>query len=116
MNGGADRLGLVTDGGLTKGLTAHLDAACSVEDVRVGQFVKIQGDKYDFFCLVTDVILGAASPDALVDPPDPSDDFMRTVLVGTSIFGSVSLQPMLMLGKLSIDQADLDEIGKPLPV
>ncbi len=115
-NGMSDRLGLVTEGGLTKGLTAHLDPSCSVEDVRVGQFVKIQGDKFDFFCLVTDVMLGAANADALADPPDPSDDFMRDVLAGTSIFGSISLQPMLMLGKVPVEEANPDEIGKALPV
>src|SRR3954452_1167595 len=109
-----DRLGIITEGTLTKGLTAHLDAAYSVEDVRVGQFVKIQGDKFDFFCLVTDVMLGAASPDVLMDPPD--DEFMTEVLAGTSIYGSISLQPMLMLGKAPIEEALPDELGKPLPV
>src|SRR4051812_18672337 len=111
-----DRLGIITEGTLTKGLTAHLDAAYSVEDVRVGQFVKIQGDKFDFFCLVTDVMLGAASQDALADPPDPTDDFMRDVLVGTSIYGSISLQPMLMLGKSSFEESNPEELGKALPV
>jgi DNA helicase HerA-like ATPase len=111
-----ERLGLITEGTLTKGLMAHLDATCSVEDIRVGQFVKIQGGKFDFFCLVTDVILGAANQDALADPPDPADDFMHEVLLGTSIFGSIQLQPMLMLGKVPIEDANPDEIGKPLPV
>src|SRR5581483_2201178 len=111
-----DHLGLVTEGTLTKGLTARLDSSRSVEDIRVGQFVKIQGDKFDFFCLVTDVMLSAASPDVLMEPPDPSDEFMREVLAGTAIFGSVSLQPMLMLGKVPIEEADPSEIGKALPV
>ncbi|MEA2639203.1 MAG: hypothetical protein QOF51_597 [Chloroflexota bacterium] len=112
-----DRLGVVVDGSLTKGLTARLDRTCSVEDVRVGRFVKIQGDKFDFFCLITDVALGAANPHVLDEPPDPSDAFLHAVLAGTTTYGTVSVQPMLMLGKLAVDEVDPAEIGRgPQPV
>ncbi|HZT05645.1 MAG TPA: ATP-binding protein [Chloroflexota bacterium] len=109
-------LAVVVDGTLTKGITANLDADCSVEDVRVGQFVKIHGEKYDFFCLVTDVMLNAANADVLANPPDPSDAFTRLVLQGTNLFGSVSLQPMLMLGKMPAAETDPSELGQALPV
>ncbi len=111
------RLGLVVEGSLTKGLTARLEGACSVEDVRVGRFVKIQGEKYDFFCLVTDVVLGASSPGMLDDPPDPTDDFLRQVLVGTGAYGSIAIQPMLMLNKQAASEVAADELGVgPQPV
>lgn len=111
------RLGLVVEGSLTKGLTARLEGACSVEDVRVGRFVKIQGEKYDFFCLVTDVLLGASSDGMLDDPPDPTDDFIRQVLVGTGAYGSIAIQPMLMLNKQSADEVHPEELGVgPQPV
>jgi DNA helicase HerA-like ATPase len=111
------RLGLVVEGSLTKGLTARLEGACSVEDVRVGRFVKIQGEKYDFFCLVTDVLLGASSEGMLDDPPEPGDDFLRQVLVGTGAYGSIAIQPMLMLNKQSADEVRPEELGTgPQPV
>lgn len=111
------RLGLVVEGSLTKGLTARLEGACSVEDVRVGRFVKIQGEKYDFFCLVTDVLLNASSPGMLDDPPDPTDDFLRQVLVGTGAYGSLAIQPMLMLNKQAANEVAADELGAgPQPV
>jgi len=111
------RLGLVVEGSLTKGLTARLEGACSVEDVRVGRFVKIQGEKYDFFCLVTDVLLGASSEGMLDDPPDPDDRFLRQVLIGTGAYGSIAIQPMLMLNKQSAAEVRPEELGAgPQPV
>jgi DNA helicase HerA-like ATPase len=101
MNG--DRLGLVVEGSLVEGLRARLDA--SVEDIRVGSFVKIEGEQQDFFCLITDVQLGATDPQMLQDPPDLSDDYLRQVLAGTASYGTLKLQPMLMLPKAQLDLA-----------
>jgi DNA helicase HerA-like ATPase len=115
--GHSGRLGLVVEGSLTKGLTARLEGAYSVEDVRVGRFVKIEGEKFDFFCLVTDVVLGASSSGMLDDPPDPADDFLRQVLVGTGAYGSIAIQPMLMLNKQSAHEVSAKELGLgPQPV
>jgi uncharacterized protein len=108
------RLGVITDGSLTKGLTARLNQTQTVEDVRVGRFVKIQGEQYDFFCLVTDVVLNAANPQVLDEPPPPDDAFLRDVLAGTATYGSLLLQPMLMLAKDSLDSyAELGQIQAP---
>jgi DNA helicase HerA-like ATPase len=111
------RLALVVEGSLTKGLIARLDERCSVEDVRVGRFVKIQGEKHDFFCLVTDVVLGASSNALLADPPDPADEFLREVLNGTGAYGSLAIQPMLMLNQQPAEETPADELGVgPQPV
>src|SRR5581483_1866034 len=93
------RLGLIVEGSLVDGLTARLDAGTSVEDVRVGRFVRINGHKHDFFCLVTDVRLDATSSDLVADPPLPDDDFIRDVLAGTTAYGALAIQPMLMLDR-----------------
>src|SRR5215207_4517940 len=111
-----ERIGTLTEGSLTKGLTARLDSECSVERVRVGYFVKIQGDRYDYFCLITDVSLGASAPGFLADPPAPENEFLHQVLTGTAIFGSVQIQPMLMLAKQIDDPADAALLGQPEPV
>src|SRR5687767_858273 len=92
-----ERLGLVVEGSLVEGLRARLDAASSVEDMRVGRFVKIAGEKHDFFCLVTDVQLSATSADVLADPPAPEEGFLREVLAGIAAYGAIKIQPMLML-------------------
>src|SRR4051794_40589062 len=94
-----ERLGIVVRGSLADGLEARLDGPSSVEDMRVGKFVKVRGEKHDFFCLVTDVLLDAANDQVLADPPSESEPFLREVLAGTMTFGLVQVQPMLMLAR-----------------
>ena len=96
---GEDRgkLGVVVEGSLSEGLTVRLDSGSSVEDLRVGQFVAIQGDQHQFFSIIGDVQLEAANRDVLSDPPPDDDDFMRSVLGGTSTYGAFEVTPMLML-------------------
>ncbi|MGQ9894799.1 MAG: helicase HerA domain-containing protein [Roseiflexus sp.] len=90
------RLGVVTDGSLVDGLNVRLDSRLSVEDVRVGQFVVIQGEKHEFFSMVTDIALAATNRNVLASPPD-GDDFLHEVLAGTATYGTMRLKPMLML-------------------
>ena len=90
-------IGVVTEGSLAEGLKVRLDALASVEEMRVGSFVVVQGQHKDFFCLVSDVALEATNAQVLMDPPADNEAFTRQVLNGTSIFGSVALAPMLML-------------------
>src|SRR4029079_7715326 len=80
------RLGLLVAGSVAEGLSARLDPTVPIEDVRLGKFVKIVGQKYEYFCLVTDVQLDSANNDVLRDSPgDPDriDEFLRHVLSGT---------------------------------
>lgn len=95
------RIGVIVRGSLTEGLEMRLDAAQSVEDVRAGKFIVIEGEKSAFFCMIIDVRLDATNPAILVDPPaepdDEGDALMRQVLHGTSTYGTVMLKPMLML-------------------
>jgi DNA helicase HerA-like ATPase len=100
------RLGLLVAGSVAEGLTARLDPSVAIEDVRLGKFVKIVGQKYEYFCLVTDVQLDSANNDVLRDPPgDPSkiDVFLRQVLSGTTTYALVKLKPELMLANLAAD-------------
>jgi uncharacterized protein len=90
------RLGVITSGSLIEGLTARLEARESVEDMRVGKFVVIRGEKHEFFSMVTDVVLEATSQKVLIDPP-ASDAFLHEVLAGTATYGTLELMPRLML-------------------
>ncbi len=95
-NRSRSKLGVVTSGSLVEGLTARLEARESVEDMRVGKFVVIQGEKHEFFSMITDVVLEATNQKVLIDPPD-GDLFIHEVLAGTSTYGTVTLMPRLML-------------------
>ncbi len=96
------RLGVVTSGSLVEGITARLESRESVEDMRVGKFVVIQGEKHEFFSMITNVVLEATNQKVLIDPPD-GDLFIHEVLAGTSTYGSLEMMPRLMLPR------DLDE-------
>jgi uncharacterized protein len=89
-------LGSVIQGSLSQGLEVRLHPDVSVEDMRVGKFLVIQGIRSRFFCLLTDVSLGTASPRIMADPPNPNDDFLRDVLAGSGTYGTIELAPMLM--------------------
>jgi DNA helicase HerA-like ATPase len=98
------RLGLLVAGSVAEGLSARLDPAVAIEDVRLGKFVKIVGQKYEYFCLVTDVQLDSANADVLRDPPgDPGavDVFLRQILSGTTTYALIKLKPELMLANLA---------------
>ncbi|PSQ81678.1 MAG: ATPase, partial [Bacteroidetes bacterium QS_1_63_11] len=57
----SEHLGVITHGSLNDGIEMKLDPGESVEDVRAGTFVVIQGEKHDFFCMITDVEIEAAN-------------------------------------------------------
>lgn len=62
-------LATVIQGSLSRGLEARLNPGVSVEDLRVGKFVVIQGERHRFFGLLTDVTLATSNPQILVNPP-----------------------------------------------
>ncbi|WP_017325022.1 helicase HerA domain-containing protein [Synechococcus sp. PCC 7336] len=112
-NGSIDRdtaetpqaLATVTQGSLGQGLEARLNPGISVEEMRVGKFVVVRGQRNRFFGLLSDVALGSTSPQILIDPPRPEEIFLSEILAGTGTFGTVTLVPMLML----VDGKDADE-------
>jgi DNA helicase HerA-like ATPase len=89
-------LGSVIEGSLTGGLEVRLHPDISVEDMRVGKFLVVQGVRARFFCMLTDVSLGAANARIIANPPGWEDTFLREVLAGSGTYGMISLSPMLM--------------------
>lgn len=96
MNAGQQPLGSVTQGSLTGGLEVRLHPHVSVEDMRVGKFLVVQGMRSRFFCMLTDVALGTANQRIISNPPAWEDTFLREVLAGSGTFGTIELAPMLM--------------------
>ena len=89
-------LGSVIQGSLTGGLEVRLHPNISVEDMRVGKFLVVQGMRSRFFCMLTDVALGTANQRIMANPPSWEDTFLREVLAGSGTYGTVNLAPMLM--------------------
>ncbi|MGD1873347.1 MAG: helicase HerA domain-containing protein [Mastigocoleus sp.] len=89
-------LGSVIQGSLTGGLEVRLHPDISVEDMRVGKFLVVQGMRSRFFCMLTDVALGTANQRIVANPPSWEDTFLREVLAGSGTYGTINLAPMLM--------------------
>jgi len=91
------RLGIVVGGSLTKGMEVKLDSATPIEEMAVGRYVVIGGQKSRFFGMITDVSLGTIDQQVTVTPPDVSDPFIAEVIAGTSTYGALLVTPMLVI-------------------
>src|SRR5579884_3584930 len=105
-----EALGVIVRGSLAEGLEMRLAEGKSVEDLRAGEFIVVQGERNAFFALLSDVQLSATHPHALLQPPQGA--LARAVLTGTSTYGTVKLRPMLM----TPHGADPDDEESLLPV
>jgi DNA helicase HerA-like ATPase len=92
-----EKLGIVVSGSLNKGVEVRLDSGASVEDVVVGRFVTIEGQKRRFFGMITDVSLGVTDPALTIVPPDFTDPFVSEVISGTGTFGTIHVSPSLVI-------------------
>ena len=104
-------LGSVIQGSLSQGLEVRLHPDISVEDMRVGKFLVVQGRRSQFFCMLTDVALGTGSQRILAHPPEPSNLFLQEVLAGTGTYGTINLTPMLMFTQQEGDGVGGDGVG-----
>jgi DNA helicase HerA-like ATPase len=107
-----DELGVIVRGSLADGLEMRLAETKSVEDLRTGKFLVVQGERNQFFAILSDVQLSATHPHVLLNPPRPEETLSRAVLAGTSTFGTVKLRPMLMVP----NDADPDDEASLQPV
>jgi hypothetical protein len=106
----AARIGVVVGGSLSKGMVVKLDSGQDVEDLAVGRYVVVRGQKHRFFCMITDVILDNTNPDIQNTPPDIADPFLKAVYIGTAAYGKINIQPMLSL------ENDSRGGARPMPV
>ncbi|WP_420453937.1 ATP-binding protein [Rubrivirga sp.] len=91
------RVGVLTHGSLAQGVEMKLSPARSVETVKAGTFVVVEGETYDFFSLITDLRIDAANEGILLRPPGDDEDLLRRVLQGSGTYATVSLRPQLMV-------------------
>ncbi len=112
---GRQRLGMVVAGSLTEGMEIRLDPATSIEDIKVGTFVNIQGQMLRFFGVVTDVALSATDDNLRSTPPDVTNPYIRQVISGTTAYGTITVEPMLTLGIDSLASLDGPQPAKTVP-
>ncbi|MSQ10948.1 MAG: ATP-binding protein [Dehalococcoidia bacterium] len=97
-----NRLGIVVNGSLSKGLDIKLDPDVPIESVKVGQYVVVEpatptGQSLGrFFCVVSDLRLDATDPALASSPPDLSNPIVAQVIHGTATYGVAHVVPYLM--------------------
>jgi len=109
------RLGMVVSGSLTEGVEVRLDPNTSIEDVKIGAFVTLKGNRLRFFGVVTDVSLESTDPSLRLSPPDVSNPYIAQVVSGTSAFGTITVEPMLTLSDDPISILDGPLPAKTVP-
>ena len=90
-------LGMVIEGSVSNGVEVRLDPGVSVEQIKVGTFVTLQGTDNRFFGVVTDIGLGSTDPRMKFTPLPSGDPFVIQALQGTVAFGTISVLPQLTL-------------------
>jgi uncharacterized protein len=99
----AEHLGVIVRGSLSKGLELKLDPAVPLESLRAGMFAIAEGERYDFFSLITDLELSSTTPEALEAPPPEPGSLLQQVLAGDSIYSRANLKPHLMVHRTEED-------------
>ena len=90
-------LGMVVDGSLTNGVEVRLNSQTLVEDLKVGTFVTIQGNRGRFFGTLTEIALGSSDPRLKQTPPAVDDPFIAQVMAGSVAYGTITVLPQLIL-------------------
>ena len=97
---GEARIGVVLAGSLADGVQVRLDQGTSVEEIKVGTLVAIDGQRSRFFGQISGVSLGATDPTLSLNPPDVSNPYIAQVVSGTTAFGAIEVQPTLILSSV----------------
>jgi DNA helicase HerA-like ATPase len=105
-------IGQIISGSFTKGLLLKLSPEYNIEDLRIGKFVIIKGEKTKYFSMVTDIHLETNNEKLINYLPAPKEDFIKDVLKGTSVYGIVHLTPYLMTDLNSKQKKEEDSVPK----
>ena len=90
-------LGTVVAGSLSDGIQVRLDDGVSVEDMKIGTFVSIQGQRHRFLGVLTEIELESTDDGIAAAPPDASSPLLSQVLSGTIAYNSLTVEPMLTI-------------------
>ena len=98
-------LGTVVSGSLSEGVKVRLDDGVSVEDIKVGTFVSIQGQRNRFLGVLTEIELESTDDGIAAAPPDMSSPLLAEVMSGTIAYNSITVEPMLIIGADTLNTA-----------
>ena len=86
-----------------------------MEDVKVGSFVTIQGERQRFFGVVTDVSLASSDNRLSHMPPEADDALVARAISGTVAYGTVNILPHLTMSVAAGDSPEPPVAAKTIP-
>ena len=102
---GRQPLGMVVSGSLSEGVKVRLDDGVSIEEIKVGTFVSIQGQRSRFLGVLTEIELESTDDGITSAPPDMSNPLVAQVLSGTVAYNTITVEPMLIIGADTMNAA-----------
>ncbi len=90
-------LGTIISGSLLEGFIVRINPAASLQTIKTGKFVSIQGECAKFFSLITDLRLEVTNPDILLLPPTAEEHLLHSVLKKRDIYATAHVKLMVML-------------------
>ena len=92
-----EEIGVVVGGSLTEGVEVRLNPDTDTENLRVGAFVRVQGNSSRFFGIITDIYLGMVDRFLGVNPPGSNNKFISDSMSGIATYGNIQIEPRLVL-------------------
>ncbi len=108
-------LGMVVDGSLSQGLEVRLDPTASVDGVKAGTLVTIDGTSNRFFGVVTDIALATSDPRLKHIPALVENPLAAQVVTGTVAYGTLSILPQLIIPSVLGDPSEQPAAAKTIP-
>lgn len=93
-------IGRVKFGSFRDGLIIELIPNQNIEDLRIGEFIKILGSRYDFIGMITDLRLNILNPDVFLAPP-VDNELLRYSVNGTLVNSEIEFFPLVSIERES---------------
>ena len=111
-------MGEIVEANLTDGFVVRLLPAVSPENLSVGQYLIVEGERQDYVTIIKDINLASSQErlaDVLVQNMDgeSGDELVKKALKGRSLYVRVTLKPLLMIPKGAKEEVRLAKSVPP---
>jgi hypothetical protein len=89
------KLGFLKSGSIGEGFIIRIGENISLENLRIGDFIVIEGRIYKFFGIVDDLKILSGSDEIFFDPPQT--DIERLAVKGNIVFSEAQISPYIMV-------------------
>ena len=90
-------VGHIISGSLNEGFIVKINPSVSIEQIKTGQFVAIQGTSLLFFSIITNIQLECSSPEIFYDSPPAHNSLLHSILHSQHLYATIHIKPMLSL-------------------